>query len=202
MSQFRVVLWLFFFGTTVFSSGCVYTKNRLRDAADVFGVGAGLGYGASVRATEYLQSAGLFRAGGFKTVGRTVYPRLYVAGEYGLAPIFHFRASHVDEQTKESRAMVLGKTLLDASDRDAWHQWYDGSKWSFFPKPSEFSHNYDRRFLDLGVSLYLIVGFDLDLSVIELVDFLLGLVGLDACQDDLPGDTVGWSAEGDDGPDM
>jgi hypothetical protein len=159
------------------TTGCTYTKNRLNDFTDVFGLGLGVGIGANMRVTQYVQAGvGLYDVA--TRFQNRAWRNVDYGTEFGLSPFFHYRAS------TEGRLTVLAKTLLDTKNQDNWNRWSDGNLWFFYPSPAEFEKNYDRRFLDFGVSAYLLIGMDLDFSILELGDFLVGLVTLDPYRDD------------------
>jgi hypothetical protein len=79
------------------------------------------------------------------------------------------------------------KTLLDPRKPDAWTQWENNELWTWFPSRKVYNQGFDRRLYDIGLSIYLLVGADVDFSIVELVDFLAGLVTLDPVGDDKGG---------------
>ena len=80
--------------------------------------------------------------------------------------------------------MLLFRTLIQADKLDNWYVWYDRNLWFYYPDPKAFEKDFDRRFLDIGASLYAAIGVDVDFSFVELADFFLGIFGADIMDDD------------------
>jgi hypothetical protein len=176
--------WVILGGFLPLVTGCTYGMNRLRDAADVVSIGLGSGLGVSARVTHYVEAGAEITGSGFRTVGRTVYAPVGVAGSFGLAPLWHFRQIESSGTVETGRLMVLGKSLLEATDGENWSRWYDGDIWIWGPSRAAYIQGFDRRLFDIGASLYLGLGIDLDFSLIEFCDFLAGVAGLDFAGDD------------------
>jgi hypothetical protein len=184
-------------------SGCafgVYMKNRYKDLCDVVSFSAGAGLGSHIQVTHYVQTGLQSNWARVRVVGPSPLPPLWFIGgeglgmarridtptgpslEYGLAPIFHFRAASLDKD--ETRTILLGKTLMDWKKDANYKRWYRSDIWSFFPSIKEYESKYDRRFFDVGLSLYLGLGLEAYVNPMEVVDFLYGWFGLDISDDD------------------
>ena len=176
-------------------SGKVATnaKSRVLDLTDPVSVGIGLGLGGSVRATNYAQGGAMFTLVKNSFRGRQVHSPINFSPELGLSPVFHLRSIDDPETGFDGRAVVAGKTLVDASEK-TWSGWADGEQWHWVPARSDYAANYDRHLWDFGVSLYAIVGLDVAVNLIEtpyeLADFAVGLVSLGFI--DLAGDDYTW----------
>lgn len=164
-------------------SGKVSTniKSRVLDLTDPISVGIGLGLGASARVTNYVQSGALVTIAKNSFRGRRVSSPIKMSPEIGLSPVFHVRSIDNPETGFDGRAVLIGKTLVDATDK-SWSNWSDGALWRWIPERADYAANYDRHLLDIGISAYGIVGFDVGLNLIEtpfeLVDFVVGLATL------------------------
>ncbi len=188
----RVVALFIAFAGVVFLGGCstveeiggkvaTNLKSRVMDLTDPVSVGIGMGMGASVRATNYAQGGMLFTLAKNSFRGRDVQSPVNFAPEMGIAPLFHVRSIADPETGFDGRAVVAGKTLVDANE-ESWSGWATNERWQWIPSRSEYAANYDRHLWDVGFSLYGIVGFDLAVNLVEtpleLADFLAGLVTL------------------------
>ena len=156
-------------------------KNRVMDFADPVSVGIGMGMGASVRATNYVQGGALFTLAKNSCRGLDVQSPINFAPEFGISPLFHVR-SIADPQTGfDGRAVVVGKTLVDANE-ESWSGWAEDERWQWIPSRSEYAAHYDRHLWDVGFSIYGVVGLDLAVNLVEtpleLADFLVGMITL------------------------
>ncbi len=161
------------------TTGCAsYWGNRVRDLGDVFGFGIlGGGFGASARATHFVQAGLHFDMNWerqVRFVGREARFEPVNASEVGIAPIAYFRGQFEPDDTV--RAMVLGRTYVSNRDEEPER--------SFVPSRERCEKGYDRRLWDVGVSVHGIIGFDLEVNLLELGDFFLGWFGLDPLGDD------------------
>ena len=176
-------------------SGKVATNvyNRALDLTDPVSAGIGMGLGGSMRATNYVQGGALFTLAKNSFRGRQVQSPINFAPEFGLSPVFHVRSIDDPETGFDGRAVVAGKTLVDASEK-TWSGWADGDSWHWVPSRSDYAAHYDRHLYDVGLSVYALVGFDIAVNPIEtpyeLVDFAVGLVSLGFI--DLAGDDHSW----------
>ena len=176
-------------------SGKVATnvKSRVLDLTDPVSAGIGMGLGGSVRATNYAQGGAMFTLVKNSFRGREVHSPINFSPELGLAPVFHLRSIDDPETGFDGRAVIVGKTLVDASE-NTWSGWADGEQWHWIPTRSDYAANYDRHLWDVGISLYAIVGLDIAVNLIEtpyeLVDFVAGLASLGFV--DLAGDDYTW----------
>lgn len=164
------------------SGACGYLRDRAHDLLDPFrvDVGYGLGLYADVRATDWLAAgAGLHRmhtAGlhgrfvGSSTIGQAGLP-LMMAGEAksAMAPLlggtsrFDWRRDVVPGQILVFPMMHTGRTGMSA--------------WSLAER--------DVRVADVGASLTVgVVGVSVGFSPGEVLDLLLGVVGIDLAGDD------------------
>ena len=167
-------------------NGCAYLHDRGADFVDMWSVGAGAGLGASARATNYVQSGYLATATTFRTLGRNVLPIYGASGEGSFlgAPIFHYRSVSTSEFSNTARLHVLGCTLLTPEDADAAARYADPATWSFVPDRHAYQEGFDRRPWDVGLSLYLLIGFDIDFNPFEFADFVSGWFTADIGEDD------------------
>lgn len=165
------------------SGACGYLRDRAHDLLDPFrvDVGYGLGLYADVRATDWLAAgAGLHRvhhAGlhgrfvGTSTLGQVGFP-LTMLGEptFTMTPLLG-GGSQFDWE----RDIVPGQLFLVVP---AMHAGRTGiSAWSLAKR--------DVRVADVGASLTLgVVGVSLGFSPGEVLDLLLGVVGIDLAGDD------------------
>ena len=176
-------------------SGKVATnvQNRLLDLTDPVSAGVGLGMGGSVRATSFVQGGALFTLAKNSFRGRQVQSPINFSPEIGLSPVFHLRSIDAPETGFDGRAVVAGKTLVDASEK-TWSAWAEGESWSWIPARSDYAAHYDRHLYDVGFSVYALVGLDLAVNPIEtpyeLADFFIGLVSFGFI--DLAGDDHSW----------
>ena len=188
----RVVVLFIAFAGVVCLGGCstiegiagkvaTNVKNRVMDLTDPVSVGIGMGMGASVRATNYAQGGALFTLAKNSFRGREVQSPINFAPELGISPLFHVRTINNPEAGFDGRAVVVGKTLVDAN-KDSWSGWAEDERWQWIPSRSEYAAHYDRHFWDVGFSLYGVVGLDLAVNLVEtpleLADFLAGMVTL------------------------
>lgn len=168
-------------------------KSRVLDLTDPVSVGIGMGIGASVRATNYAQGGALFTLAKNSFRGRHVQSPINFSPEFGISPLFHVRSIDDPEAGFDGRAVIVGKTLVDANE-ESWSGWAEDERWQWFPSRSEYAAHYDRHLWDVGLSLYGIVGLDLAVNLIEtpfeLADFFVGLVTLGFV--DLGGDDHSW----------
>ena len=164
---------------SVSGSGCMYAKNRYKDFCDPLSFGFGIGAGVSARATHYVQGGLLVTGPRCSVRGLSLFPPFWFirnsgrgfarrvdapigpAGEAGVAPIFHYRGLNNGDE-HPSKAIVLFRTLNDASKDRSWALWHDSNLWSFYPGILEYRQNYDRDLFDIGGSLYLGLGVDVD----------------------------------------
>ena len=174
---------LFIFGI---GNGCTYAKNRGLDFVDIWSTGAGVGLGGSLRGTNYFKGGYAATYTGVRTLGRNVLPVVGITGEAGIvgAPFFHYRTVTLQNNNSQSRLVMLGRTLLEPGDEKNWYRWADPTIWHFLPKRKTFEENFDRRFWDIGASLYLGLGVDFDFNIFEFADFWAGVFGYDICRDD------------------
>lgn len=180
-------------------NGCAYMQDRGNDFIDIWSVGSGVGLGASARATHYVQSGFLGTATTVRTLGRNVLPTYGVCGEGGFlgAPIFHYRSASPTDFTSTSRLHVLGCTLMTPEDPDAVARYGDPRSWSFVPDRHEYQEEFDRRLYDIGLSLYLLIGFDFDFNAFEFADFTSGWFNVDIGEDD---ESMRQMQESEEGP--
>ena len=186
----RVITLLIAFAGTACLGGCstleevggkvaTNLKSRVLDLADPVTMGVGMGMGASVRATNYAQGGMLFTLAKNSFRGRDVQSPINFAPEMGISPLFHVRSIADPETGFDGRAVVAGKTLVDANE-ESWSSWAVDERWQWFPSRSDYAANYDRHLWDIGVSVYGVVGLDVAINLVEtpleLVDFLVGVV--------------------------
>lgn len=180
-------------------TGCQYARHRLWDASDIAHVGAGVGVGVNVRATNWLQGGAAVYGPRFRAdvpalvtfglardigIGRTMDGPHHPAGEMGIAPLVFFRGNDY-QKVQTQRSVLLFKTHMGPPADGAFQRWYDPGTWALFPDVASFRANYDRRLFDVGFSGYLGLGFDLALNPYELVDFILGFFAIDISADDV-----------------
>jgi hypothetical protein len=189
----KIVAWLVLPAVTGFGSGCsatrataVYLKNRTMDLGDPIPFGSGLGFGASVRATNYLQLGGLVTSRATLTRGRDTYSPISTGFEGGLAPLVYFRDIGSPKAGRQGRGVLMGRTLMETS-QESWDPWY-GENWLWLPSREDYAANYDRHFWDFGISLYGVIGFDVVVNPIqtpfEIADFFTGIFAVDLAGDD------------------
>ncbi len=185
--------------------GCAeYCKARVLDFQDISGIRLSYGFGLrfNVRCTQYLQSgAGFmwpaphgFVLGGHKYgyLGRNVGHFAESSLEFGVAPLWHWRFVSDENDGRDYsgyRTFTLGRATM--RHRGYWCREMEIVKYAddepfWFPKRSVFDACYDRRLWDCGLSGHVgVVGVEVDFSVLELADFLLGVFGVDILGDDV-----------------
>lgn len=149
----------------VLSSGCSrYLRNRAEDLADVARLNIGGGYGASVDAsiTRYARIS----VGGYeKTVKAGFVGRqggIWKERRQGLA----FIAGYAET----SREPIWGNAyLLPPDARDGLQPWYADK---------------ERGVTEITVSLLVLGGFEVGVDPGQMLDFVIGLVGIDLYGDD------------------
>jgi hypothetical protein len=168
-------------------------KSRLLDFVDPVSCGVGLGLGASARVTNYVQGGALYTQVKNSFRGRKVRSPIQASPELGMSPLFHVRSIDDPDTGFDGRAVVAGKTFVDTSE-ERWSGWAVDENWQWVPYRSEYAADYDRHLLDIGISAYGLVGFDLAINLIEtpyeMVDFVIGLATLGFI--DLAGDDYTW----------
>ncbi len=165
-------------------TGCtsMYWKDRGKDLVDPFGFGFGSGgLGFNVRATHFVQvgfGGELDFERRFRFLGRDVDWPGYTAFEAGVAPLGYIRAYEDGGVDATSRGVLFGRTFGRTGD--------DGSRELsvFAPARSDYFAGYDRRLFDIGVSVRVLIGGDVEFNPFELVDFVLGFFGADIADDD------------------
>ncbi len=171
------------------SAGCQssignYFANRGNDLRDIAGVAVsvGPGFGVAVRATAVLQVEASYyysyKLGTWRR-GAGLWKHVEKAG--GLSPIFWVR--------NVERESIFGD-LDDVDDGLIIAPWPD-SHFSGFMSPrqwQEMSFSAEQGFWDIGASLHLLVaGVHAYVNPAELLDFLLGVFGIDLMGDDEAG---------------
>lgn len=147
----------------VLLTGCTYTQDRLADFADLFRLGAGVGYGldVNVQATAYLAAgAGGDRAWKLVWVGRD----LAFCGETRFD--FNPGVPIIGMTRKNDENRIIGSVAQYAG---GWHPWFD----------------MNRRAGEVGVHVHaFLVNVEAGFEVFELFDFISSLFGLDLGRDD------------------
>lgn len=168
-------------------------KSRVHDFHDPVSGGIGLGLGASARVTNYVQGGALYTIVKNSFRGREIQSPIKASPELGMSPLFHMRSIDNEESGFDGRAVLAGKTFVDASD-ERWKHWAVDEKWQWIPYRSDYAANYDRHLLDIGISIYGGVGGDFSINLIEtpyeVLDFFIGLGTLGFV--DIAGDDYTW----------
>jgi len=155
------------------ASGCRYAADRGGDFADIFRLGLSIGPGLDVHA----QATGL------------IGTALGGGSQWG----FDIDGRYMGLGTRESQGNIFtGSTHLtgDMMGSVRGSEKYDSLKRSWFmlvryPPTEAFKTGSERaRLLDVEVGASAIVGAHVGVSVVELLDFVLGFTTLDLCGDD------------------
>jgi hypothetical protein len=188
----------FVLAVSVVLGGCQgYLNRRSLDLADIPSAKLCLGLGLVVaaRATQAVQVGVGFTSaahGGMMTwrggtIGRREVTYSPTSLECGVAPVFYWRTAYDVHKrvVAQERFVVPGliyvskwDPLLIEPNEEKWHL-------ALFDR-KDVDTAYDRRLYDVGVSLHLFLfGFECDVDLFEIADFLLGIVGIDIAQDDV-----------------
>ncbi|NQT19209.1 MAG: hypothetical protein HQ592_05855 [Planctomycetes bacterium] len=145
--------------------GCAeYIENRADDLADIARLNIGGGYGASVDAsiTRYVR----FSAGGYEKTVKAGF----VGRQGGIWKERRQGLAFVGGYTETSREPIRGNALLPPPDTtDRLQPWYADE---------------ERGVTEIAVSLLIFGGFELGVDPGQMLDFIVGLAGIDIYEDD------------------
>lgn len=168
-------------------TGCSYLHDRVNDLLDPFRVDVGFGPGlyADARATDFLavgaggqtlDTAGIHgRFVGTARLGQVGLPGLVMCGEVRDAEMTSLLGdkSEFDEQRDVVPCQVLVLFPAMHAGRTGISDWWRADR--------------DLHVADLGASLTVFVGVSIGFSPGEVLDLLLGFVGVDLARDDVAG---------------
>ena len=176
-------------------SGCAtYVRNRTADLADIISAEASVGRGAhlNIQVTDFI-GTGL---GFSKQHGIAIHGRYIGASTRESGGLVVMNISGVERTGTQMRPLFAGGRSYADMQRDCIHIYDDtrGSMWFIVPMdlawngPSLYRDSARERWwriLDVSVGASAIAGFHICLSPGEIVDFVLGLAGLDMAGDDV-----------------
>lgn len=168
-----------------FCAGCAspYWQNRRADAADVFTATVGLGYGATARIGPFHTGLGAnFDFYGMEAgeVGELSEFYSIIKGGGWIAEDHSFLLQGDSGICLGPRCEARGKAIA-----------YRSSNWSFWNPPPPESPN-PARWTQMEVAAGLVGGIRLGFNPGEVLDFIVGFLGLDLYGDDLEGLPDDW----------